>query len=154
MSIGDLRYVGQGYELKIPLPAGEIARDHLNAVWRAFHQRHAAEYGHAFEASPIEIVNVHVTGIGRVLKLNALRAPEGGSLEEAKIRVGDCVFRVEGKLGSYETTFYQRTKLPVGVPFGGPAIVLQSDSTTLVPPQARAEADEVGNIIIKLGGTR
>ncbi len=151
---GDLRYVGQGYELKIPLPAGEISPEALEDVWQAFHRRHTAEYGHAFESSPIEIVNVHVTGTGRMPKLRALRAPEGGSLEQAKIRVGSCVFQVEGELASYDTTFYQRTKLPAGVPVAGPAIVVQRDSTTLIPPRANAEVDHVGNIIIRLGGMR
>jgi N-methylhydantoinase A len=151
---GDLRYVGQGYELKIALPSGEITAAALEEVWHAFHRRHAAEYGHSFEASPIEIVNVHVAGIGRLPKLKTLRAPEGGSLEQAKVRVGDCVFRVDGILASFRTTFYQREKLPVGVPITGPAIVLQQDSTTLVPPQADAEVDHIGNIIIRLGKMR
>ena len=73
---GDLRYVGQGYELRVPLPDGEIT-DALPQVWTAFHAAHAAEYGHAFEASPIEIVNVRVSGVGRVPKLRALERAEG-----------------------------------------------------------------------------
>lgn len=151
---GDLRYIGQGYELKVPLPSGEITAAALDEVWQAFHRRHMAEYGHAFAASPIEIVNVHVGGIGRMPKLRALRAPQGSSLEEAKVRVGDCMFRVDGALASYRTTFYQREKLPVGVPIAGPAIVLQKDSTTLVPPRANAAVDRAGNIIIRLGEMR
>ena len=53
--IGDLRYVGQGYELKIPFPAGTVTEDGLKGVWEAFHAAHRAEYGHAFPASPIEV---------------------------------------------------------------------------------------------------
>ncbi len=63
--IGDLRYVGQGYELKIAFPAGEITPEGLAETFEAFHRTHAAEYGHAFPASPIEIVNLRVSGIGR-----------------------------------------------------------------------------------------
>ena len=151
---GDLRYVGQGYELRIPLPAADIGQASLAGIWEAFHQRHTAEYGHAFANGTIEIVNVRVTGIGRTPKLETLRAPEGGSLETARIRVGPCVFRVGGQLATFETTFYHRTQLPVGVTFPGPAIVLQRDSTTLVPPHATARVDAVGNIIITLGEVR
>ncbi|MGH7096420.1 MAG: hypothetical protein ACREE4_02025 [Stellaceae bacterium] len=140
--------------MKVLLPSGEITAAALDEVWHAFHRRHMAEYGHAFEASPIEIVNVHVGGIGRMPKLRALRAPEGSSPEQAKVRVGDCMFRVDGALASYRTTFYQREKLPIGVPIVGPAIVLQKDSTTLVPPRANAEVDRVSNIIIRLGEMR
>src|SRR5690606_25074458 len=42
----DLRYVGQGYELKIPVPAGRLAAKSLAGVWKTFHKAHRAEYGH------------------------------------------------------------------------------------------------------------
>jgi N-methylhydantoinase A/oxoprolinase/acetone carboxylase beta subunit len=149
--VGDLRYVGQGYELKIPMPGGTITLDHLEAVWTAFHAAHEAEYGHAFPASRIEIVNIRVSGIGRMHKLETLRPPQGGSIEAASIRKDACIFRVNGRLQSLETTFYQRTVLPAGARFTGPAIVLQTDSTTVIPPTATATVDAIGNIIIRLG---
>ena len=148
---GDLRYVGQGYELRVPLPAGDITPETLPSVWAAFHATHAAEYGHAFESSPIEIVNVRVSGVGHMPKLESLTAPAGGSFEKAHVRESPCLFRVGGKLKSFETTFYQRGLLPVEEIFFGPAIVLQTDSTTLVPPGASAKVDASGNIIITLG---
>ena len=70
--------------------------------------------GALFETSPIEIVNVRVTGVGRLPKLTQLRAPSGGALADAKVKVGACVFRVGGKLQSFDTTFYQRQLLAVG----------------------------------------
>jgi N-methylhydantoinase A len=48
---GDLRYVGQGYELRVPLPDGEITEETLPQTWKAFHAAHAAEYGRAFETT-------------------------------------------------------------------------------------------------------
>jgi N-methylhydantoinase A len=150
--IGDLRYVGQGYELKIPLPAGTLDADALAGVFDAFHAAHTAEYGHAFAASPIEIVNVKVSGIGRIQKLSELAAPEGTSVAAAKVRTGPCAFRVDGQLSTFETAFYHRPLLPVGEAFEGPAIVLQKDSTTVVPPRARAVVDRSGSLIITLGG--
>jgi N-methylhydantoinase A len=149
---GDLRYVGQGYELRVPLPDGEITEETLPQAWTAFHAAHAAEYGRAFEASPIEIVNVRVSGVGRVPKLRAMKAPKGGSLEKARVRVSPCLFRVAGKLESFETPFHRRSELPVEETFPGPAVILQTDSTTLVPPGATARVDWTGNIIIALGG--
>ena len=148
----DLRYVGQGYELRVPLPDGEITDETLPQAWKAFHYVHASEYGRAFEASPIEIVNIRVSGIGHVPKLRAMNAPEGGSLDKAKARVSPCLFRVGGKLESFETSFYRRSELPVEETFSGPAVILQTDSTTLVPPGATADVDWTGNIIITLRG--
>ncbi|TXL79616.1 hydantoinase/oxoprolinase family protein [Vineibacter terrae] len=149
--VGDLRYVGQGYELKIPLPGGTIDAAGLAGIWDAFHKAHAAEYGHAFEASPIEIVNVRVSGIGAMPKLTRPPAPAGGSLDAARLRTSACVFRVDGTLKSFETPVYQRAKLPVEERFEGPAIILQKDSTTVVPPRTTAMVDTSGSIIITLG---
>jgi len=149
---GDFRYVGQGYELRVPLPDGEITQETLPQAWKAFHAAHEAEYGRAFEASTIEIVNVRVSGVGRVPKLRATKTPRSGSLEKAKIRVSPCLFRVSGELQSFETPFYRRSELPVEETFPGPAVILQTDSTTLVPPGATARVDWTGNIVIKLGG--
>ncbi len=149
---GDLRYVGQGYELKIALPQGELTEAGLAEVWRLFHAAHKREYGHYFEQNPIEIVNVRVTGIGAMPKIRKLKAPEGGSFAAARTRVGQCVFRVEGVLKSFETTFYRRALLPVGETFHGPAIVLQMDSTTVVPPRWSALNDAAGNLILTYDG--
>jgi N-methylhydantoinase A len=149
---GDLRYVGQGYELKVPIPEGELTEASLKDIWRLFHEAHQREYGHYFEQNPIEIVNVRVSGVGAMPKLARLKAPAGGSLEAARTRVGRCVFRVGGALQTFETSFYRREKLPVGVSFLGPAVVLQMDSTTVIPPRWSALNDAAGNLILTYEG--
>src|SRR5258708_33417861 len=50
--IAECRYVGQGYELRAPVPAGVLDVGKMGKVWAAFHKQHKAEYGHAFLASP------------------------------------------------------------------------------------------------------
>ncbi len=147
---GDLRYVGQGYELKIPLPDGTVTAQSMQQVWDAFHAAHVAEYGHAFPDSPIEVVNIRLTGIGRLPKLAATAAPAGGSLEASLIRTSACVFRGDDGLASHDTPIYRRETLPVDTPFNGPAIVVQKDSTTLIPPGAIASVHPSGCIIITL----
>jgi len=142
---GDLRYVGQGYELKIDFPAGAITEASLEQVWQAFHARHREEYGHAFEASPIEIVTVKVRGIGEVDKLGKPAAYVGADAAR-QVASGQCVFRVDDVLGSYETPYFDRMTLPVDQPMHGPAILLQTDSTTVVPPGWTYHADRFGNV--------
>jgi N-methylhydantoinase A len=149
---GDLRYVGQGYELKISIPAGTIGEAELAGIFERFHQAHSREYGHFFRDNPVEIVNIRVAGVGAMPKIKALRAPEGGSTAAARIRNGQCMFRVDGELKSFETAFYRRRLLPVGEKFAGPAIVLQKDSTTVIPPGWTAINDAAGNLILKMDG--
>jgi len=144
---GELRYVGQGYELKVDVPDGPLDEAALEKVWAAFHERHRAEYGHAFEASPIEIVTVKVRGIGEVDKLGT--PPEAAATGSADpVGQGRCVFRVEDRLQSFDTPYYDRATLPAGQPFHGPAILLQTDSTTVVPPDWSFEVDRFGNVVM------
>jgi N-methylhydantoinase A len=149
---GDLRYVGQGYELKIPFPHGVIGKKELADIWTGFHEAHKREYGHFFADNPIEIVNVRVVGVGRMPKIDKLTAPEGSTLAKARVKSGQCVFRIDGDLRSFETTFYRRHLLPVGEVFGGPAVVLQKDSTTVIPPGCSAINGPAGNLILTIAG--
>ena len=149
---GDLRYVGQGYELKIPFPGGVLKNADLERVWELFHQAHQREYGHHFTANPIEIVNVRVSGIGAMPKIQKIKPAEGGSLRAARVRSGKCMFRVADELKSFDTDFYRRHLLPVEEKFSGPAVVLQKDSTTIVPPGWSAINDRTCNIILSING--
>lgn len=151
---GDLRYAGQGYELRIDIPAGTITPALAARILADFHQTHAAEYGHAFEESVIEIVNLRVSGAGSLPKLTELPAVQHGSLDRAKVRVNPCVFRTGGALKSYDTPVYNRADLPLETPFEGPAILLQKDSTTVVPPHTTARVHASGSILITLGAAQ
>ena len=146
--IGDLRYVVQGYELKVPIPNGSVDDASMAHVLDAFHAAHAAEYGHAFPQNPVEVVNLRVVGRGAMPRLTPGRAAQGGSLELALIRHSNTVFRVSGTLASYPTAIYQRASLPLSQPFSGPAIILQKDTTTAVPPGWLAEVHPAGSLIL------
>jgi N-methylhydantoinase A len=147
---GDLRYVGQGYELRVPFPDGPLDPAALRQVLHSFGELHRVEYGHVFEASPIEIVNIRVSGIGHMPKIASSRPTGGGSLAEALVKTAPCAFRRYGSLETVMTPFYRRGLLPLGQTIAGPAIVLQTDSTTVVPPDATLTADESGNLILRL----
>jgi N-methylhydantoinase A/oxoprolinase/acetone carboxylase beta subunit len=150
----DARYVGQGYELRLALPQARIGAAELEASLAAFHALHEREYGHHFAQSPIELVNLRVTAVVKVPKIRVPPKPAGGSLEAARVRTDNAVFRVGVELESFETAFYDRGKLPPGQLIPGPAIVLQADSTTVVPPHCTAEVDDSGSIILKLPPAR
>ncbi|MEO1491325.1 MAG: hydantoinase/oxoprolinase family protein [Pseudomonadota bacterium] len=148
----DIRYVGQGYELRIPVPDGAFDATAEAAVWAEFEKRHAAEYGRSFPGSPMEIVNVRVTGIGETQKISAQSPPGGGSLDDAKVATRPSVFRVGTALQTIDTAFYRRDALPLEQDIDGPAVILQQDSTTIVRPDDSFRADAAGNIIISIGG--
>lgn len=145
---GDLRYEGQGYELRVPIADGEFSDAALAEIFQAFHRQHADEYGHAFPDNPIEIVNVRLSGTGTVPKLERLPPPAGGDLDAALIRSDQILFRAGTTLTEYTTRIYRRDYLPSGVSLPGPAVILQADSTTLVPPGFDVRVDAAGNLIL------
>ena len=149
---GDLRYVGQGYELKVPISDGRVDANEMSAVWEKFHNIHSAEYGHAFESSPIEVVNLRVTAFGNLPKLEKMPPRKGGSLEDALLYQRNSIFNDQGVLKTFETRVYRRALMPIGMNFKGPAILLQKDSTTVVPPRSEACVHISGSIIIKMEG--
>ena len=95
----DCRYVGQGYELRVPLPKLRFADDAL----AAFHRMHEQEYGHPM-SDPIEIVNLRVTATGKRPKLGRPQVAPG-ELEDALLGEGESVFRQNGSLGSQPTQY-------------------------------------------------
>ena len=143
---GDLRYAGQGYELRIDIPMTALGVDDFEHVFNAFHRLHEAEYGHAFPANTIEIVNVRLSGIGSVPKLVQLPSLGEGELADAITHRDAVMFQSDGGIDAFDTVFYRRDKLPRGAHIDGPAIVLQNDTTTLVPPAFQCWVDDAGNL--------
>ncbi|MEI6097726.1 MAG: hydantoinase/oxoprolinase family protein, partial [Alphaproteobacteria bacterium] len=146
--LGDLRYAGQGYELKVTIPDGVLDSAAMDVVLQGFHAAHAAEYGHAFVSSPVEIVNLRVTGRGALPRLQPTQTQPGGALADALIRHAEVVFRSGTTLRPHTTALYRRSALPSGATFAGPAIVLQKDTTTVIPPGWTATAHISGSLIL------
>jgi N-methylhydantoinase A len=140
--VADLRYVGQGYELRVP-----IDPERLDALWPSFHERHRREYGHDFPGNPIELVSVRATGIGRTPAPPEAPVGTGGGAHDGEREV---VFGGE----RVRAAVVERSRLAAGEVVEGPAIVVQTDTTLVVPPGYRAEADAAGNLIVPVGGHR
>lgn len=147
----DCRYVGQGYELRVALPEGRIDEDGARKIWDRMHGLHRSEYGHAFPENPIELVNVRITGIGRTPKIGSVPLSGERGLAEARLKEQEVYFWQDGSLKALPTTFYDRGRLPVGEAFEGPAIVMQPDTTTVLPPGTRSTLEENGNLLVEVG---
>ena len=139
----DCRYIGQGYELRVPLPECRFT----DGALAEFHRLHEQEYGHAM-GEPIEIVNLRVTATGKRPKLGPPRV-RAGSLADALVGEGESVFRQGGSLTCLPTQYLERARLPLEEPVPGPAVIFQRDATALVPPDWSALADPSGNLLLE-----
>ena len=145
----DLRYAGQSYELKIALPELELSQPYLSRLEETFHEAHEQEFGHHFPEYDIELVNLRLTGIGNLPHLEHVHA-SGGSFEEADRGTRDVGFMNNGKVEFVPTVLLDRTYIPVEEARAGPALIQQSDSTTLIPPHCSFRRDVTDNLIISV----
>lgn len=148
--LADCRYVGQGYELRVPMPEGALDDEKVAAFWRHFHRLHEDEYGHSFPGNPIELVNIRVVATGEMPKIPTFQAPSTGSIDDATYVDAPVYFPDENGLTQYDTRLYDRAGLPSGARLDGPAILLELDSTVLVPPGSSAEVLQSGEILIRV----
>ncbi|QDL94606.1 hydantoinase/oxoprolinase family protein (plasmid) [Paroceanicella profunda] len=149
---GDVRYVGQGYELRVAIPAGPLDTAAMDALFEAFTGLHHAEYGRINPGNPIEIVNLRVSAAGRMPVLGRPAVEQGGSLKAALLGHRPCTFRTGAGLETVDTPVYLRGSLPLGERIAGPAIIVQKDTTSLLRPQDSMVADQGGNLLIQVGG--
>ena len=146
---GDLRYVGQGYELKVPFPDGTIDDNGAGQGLRGLPRDPSPRIRPSLRRLRHRD---REPAAGRCRQRRQDRQADGRHGQVGRRGAGaqgTCTFRVDGKLADYPTDFYRRDLLPVGERIAGPAIVLQMDSTTVVPPQHNFEADAAGNLIIQ-----
>ena len=140
----DMRYVGQAYELEVPIPV-PVTRERLPEILAAFHAVHERVYGYGRPQQPAEFVNfraVHTYPLPQPAVTPA--APSGGSVADACLGERPAYF---GKFVS--TAIYERARLPRGARLPGPAIVEQSDTTTVIPPGVTALVDEAGSLRLR-----
>jgi len=144
----DARYVGQGYELTVPVPSGELDAVALGRVRAAFDEIYAARYGYANPGEPVEVVTWKLSAVGGSPRI-AL----------AKVETQDGARAVKGSRRAYfpeargyvDAPVYDRYALAAGARLAGPAIVEERESTTVLPPGATASVDEYANLLVDLG---
>ncbi len=143
----DIRYAGQGEELAVPLPLGEVSQALLTALIEAFHDEHQRLYTFSNRKAPVEIINLRVSAEGLMDQIEMARI---GSVREGTRAVASGQRRagLEGyKIAPVPT--FRREALCSGHVVDGPAIIDQLDATTLILDGQSAFVDAFGNLIIE-----
>jgi N-methylhydantoinase A len=145
----DLRYVGQGYDLTIPLAGMPNDAAALAAARTQFDAEHEKVTGHSAPDERVEIVNFRVTAVAHVPHASiASPFTDSGSLADA--RAGERITLIDGAPAA--TALYDRTKLAPGATVAGPAILLQNDSTTVIHRGQQARVVALGQLEITTSG--
>jgi N-methylhydantoinase A len=143
----DMRFRGQASEIRIPLPGTRLSQVDLQALHAAFVIEHERLYGHRSDPdNPVEVVAVRLIGQAETHAQLATLAP----VERAGATAHCRQAYFGARWGAIETPVIDRRALVGSV--AGPLLIDEYDSTTVVPPDARASLDEQGNIVIDLSG--
>src|SRR4051794_21396172 len=135
----DVRSRRKAYELNVPCPEGPVPRASLDALARAFHDKHRQTYGHDNPGEPVQLVNLRLSALGRLPELG-LKQTGGGT---RPVRTRSVWFAATGFA---PCPVHWRDGLAAGTSLPGPAIVEALDATIVTPPGWTAQVDERGYI--------
>lgn len=145
----DARYVGQNFELPIPLGTlaaeGPIALPTIKELRESFFAAHDRAYGFHDADAAVEVINCRLTA--RIRSRNRASAVRSA---------GGTVARVGKRLVCFaddrwhDTAVHWREDLAPETTIHGPAVIEQMDATTLVYPGDVATVENGGTIRIRL----
>ena len=142
----DTRYVGQSFELTIDYPAATGRADLARSIAGSFYKAHLQRFGYADRREPVEIVNLRLKLALKMDKPDVAPRP-GGSPDPAAALLDESEVVFPG--GPLATPLYERDKLDSGNRVSGPALVLQMDTTIVIPTGWGGSVDPYGNLILE-----
>jgi N-methylhydantoinase A/oxoprolinase/acetone carboxylase beta subunit len=146
----DMRFVGQGSEIHVPLPAGEFTQLEKAKVRQLFDEAYEKLYGRTYPDSEVEFINFKVRASlpERLLQLPKLDVKKKQPLQTAVKGQRPAYSPMARKFIPY--TVYDRYKLFPAAQFSGPAIIEERESTLIVGEDARVSVDDFGFLWIDL----
>jgi N-methylhydantoinase A len=138
----DMRYLGQAYELNIPVSS---LRSTGQDIILAFHRAHETRYGYHHENKQAEIVSVRCRATGITNKPASHKiAPRSRTQPLLPEKTMELMLSDRTR----KTTLYRRDNLRAGDIFSGPAIVAEYSATTLIPPNWSVRVDAYGQLLL------
>jgi|TARA_B100000315_G_scaffold222639_1_gene226809 N-methylhydantoinase A len=140
----EMRYLGQNYELEIPISFDSFTDETTPQLWQAFHDMHEARFGFNIPREVIEVITVKATTVSLTEK------PEFATIGDSAGAAAEAVARREVTFegGRHDTPIYNRTDLRDGHRIAGPAIVEEAASVTVLRPDQNLRVDAYGNLLI------
>jgi len=123
----DMRYIGQAFELSVPISLDDVSIDQIDADFRKIY---AARYGSA-PASGSEIVSYRLAAWG-VTEKPELSVPNRTASSKAPETVPIRTVVFEGR--EYDAPTHARAALAIDMPVNGPAIIEERSTATVIPP--------------------
>lgn len=145
----EMRYIGQGHEIEVPLPGGRLGPETISSIQQNYNSEYQRLFHRINPGYEVECLNWRVVARGPKPKLELRRFPaDGRALGDAAKGTRPVYFPEYGEFRP--CTVYDRYRLFEGASFDGPAIIEERESTTVVGPGGRVSTDEYLNLIVEL----
>ncbi len=140
----DMRYVGQGHEIGVPVPLGALTENSDEMLQAAFDASYRKVYGRICEGVAVEAIHWRVTVSGA--KPEICDPAPVGEIAGDHLPVARRAVLFERR--EHEVAVYKRQTLTGGIAITGPAIIEEAESTTVLPPKWVLRVDDTGNLIL------
>ncbi len=146
--IADMRYAGQGHEISVNVPNGRLSKKSIAEITTRFQSEYELRYGQSIEGMELETVTwrVIVSGASPDLAPQLSMVKKGRGAKKGSRPV---IFAETGTK-ALDCPVYDRYRLQPGRRFKGPAIIEETESTTVIGPNTKISIDPLRNIIIEL----
>jgi N-methylhydantoinase A len=143
-----MRYVGQGHEIAVPLPPGDLGEADVAAVRAGYDKEYARFYDRPVPGSDVEVMSFAVTVATREDAVQpAAEVPDAPA--PAPTRHQSVRDTATGEVA--EWPIYDRAAMNVGAAVAGPCIVAEDETSTLVGASWHCRVDALG--YLELGRT-
>lgn len=146
--IVDMRYSGQGHEITVSIPTGELNSYSIPEIEQSFKEEYELRYNRSIHSIGIETVTWRVVVSGPTPELQPTLVKERSEGEAYKGT--RPVYFSDLGTNPIECPVYDRYLLKTGIVFDGPAIIEEQESTSVIGPNTTIRVDTIGNIIIDI----
>ncbi len=146
--IAFMRYVGQGHEIPVPLPARVLAQADVAAIRAEYDAQYSRFYDRPVPGSDVEIMSYAVL-VATVPEVDTTPAAATTAAVAASGRAQLVRDTVTAEVADWAV--YDRAALAPGTRLGGPAIIAEDETSTLVGPGWSAEINGFGYIELRRG---
>jgi N-methylhydantoinase A len=144
-----MRYVGQGHEIPVTLPARTLSQDDVPAIRAEYDAQYSRFYDRPVPGSDVEILSYAVT------VATIADAPDSVAGQTQTATATPARTQLVRDTASGEATawaVYDRASLAQGATLRGPAIIAEDETSTLVGPGWTARIDGRGYLDLVRGG--
>lgn len=148
----DMRYLGQFHEVELPITEADLTPEIMREIVEDFHRKHEELYAYSERDSETEIINLRLACFGNVVPPARKAREEAPMLDAERYIKGQRPVFFEEKMGFVPTFIYDGDAMQVGNIVMGPAIIEQTTTTIVVPPDWRLDVTEYDDYLMTFQG--